>query len=378
MNARGYSPPVMPDRETQQDSSAALKVPGDYGWGRWVWLAYLLFYPVPWYWRPPTTTGLVVSAIAVAFFIWLYTQHFYATGRKLIAVSLITLAVSFALAPFGGAWGTFTIYAAAIGANLRPTRQAVKLLVFICAALLLFAWIRQLHWSEWAFTLFMGVMVGASSILFAQLQESNRQLAESRESARHLAVVAERERIARDLHDLLGHTLTVVAVKADLAAKLVQRDANRAAAEIEDIRTTTRAALADIRAAVTGMRSTTLAAEIAQARYALAAAGVTFNYEGGATPLPENVESTLAFLIREGVTNVVRHAGASRCDIRLEHSGDSVVLEVADDGRGTSAREGNGVLGMRARVAQLAGVFSLTSERGTKLRAQIPLAASTA
>jgi two-component system, NarL family, sensor histidine kinase DesK len=364
----------MQDIKTPSGPFISPEIPGDKGWGRWVYLAYLALYPSPWVFNRPSTTDVVVSLFGIGLFLLLYARHWDTSVPRLIAIVAATVLLSFALQPFGGVWGVLTIYSAAMIANLRPPKYAVMGMLAIVAAVLLFVAILQLHWSEWAFTFLFGAMVGASSILFATLQESNQRLAESRESARQMAIVAERERIARDLHDLLGHTLTVVAVKADLAAKLVHRDTTKAAAEIEDIRTTARSALADIRAAVTGMRSTTLAAELVQARQALAAAGVTLQYDGVHAPMPDTIEATLAFLIREGVTNVVRHAEATRCDIRISQGEGAVVLELEDDGKGARAVEGNGLRGMRARVEELAGGFSLKSDRGTKIRVQLPLA----
>lgn len=374
MSASEYSVARMNELQKASASPDATPSASKSAWSRWIWLAYLLMYPLPWLIRAPSQTDVLVSIAAIAVFLWLYIRHWQASRTRLIAIASIVVVMSFLLQPFGGLWGVFTIYGIAMLSNIRPTRDAVIGVAAISVALIAFAWLRDLHWSQWAFTAFMGVMIGASTILFAQLEESNRRLAESRETARQLAVVAERERIARDLHDLLGHTLTVVAVKADLAAKLLARDPARAATEIDDIRTTARAALADIRAAVTGMRSTTLASEIVQARQALAAAGVTLHYDALHTPLPEKIEAVLSLVIREGVTNVVRHAAASRCDIKIEQSRDGhVILELADDGKGATAREGNGLRGMRARVAEVAGSLTLTSDRGTLIRAEIPL-----
>jgi two-component system sensor histidine kinase DesK len=352
----------------------------DHRWGKWVWLVYLALYPLPYLRNPPTTTELLVSFGAVALFLFIYvrTMHPKVGGNVIIVSSAVTALLSFALYPFGGLWGVFTIYACAFAAYIRPPRVAVLVVTTICAALLLFAWVIGMRWHEWIFILFMSVMVAVSSILFATLEENNRKLAESRETARQMTVVAERERIARDLHDLLGHTLTVVAVKADLAAKLLGRDPQRAAAEIDDIRSTARTALADIRAAVTGMRATTLAAEVAQARQALAAAGVTLNYSAAIDELPDHLEATLAYLVREGVTNVVRHAQAARCDIRIERDVDAVRLELRDDGAGGVTREGNGLRGMRARVEQYAGSLSITSDSGTRITIRMPLAAMAA
>ncbi len=351
---------------------------GEPRWGKWVWLIYLLLYPLPYLVRPPSMTAAIVSVLGVAAFLVMYVGSMTSrpTRNAIIGYTAGTTLLSFALQPFGGLWGVFTIYAASFAAGIRPPRHAAIAVASVGVALLVFAWFAELHWRDWVFTLFMGAMVSVSSIMFASLEERNRQLAESRETARQLAVVAERERIARDLHDLLGHTLTVVAVKADLAAKLIQRDTQRAAAEIEDIRVTARAALADIRAAVTGMRATTLAAEVAQARQALAAAGVTLNYSATIDELPDDIEATLAYLIREGVTNVVRHAQAARCEIRIERDADAVKLELQDDGAGGVVREGSGLRGMRARVAQHAGSLAIASERGTRLTIRMPLVAA--
>lgn len=226
--------------------------------------------------------------------------------------------------------------------------------------------------------MFFVLVIGLSSLYSAAIERKNCELTASRDEARHLAALAERERIARDLHDLLGHTLTVVAVKADLAGRLVERDPARARAEIEDIQATARAALADVRAAVTGMRSATLAGELADARRALAAAGIALEVEGQPQALPPAVESILAFALREGVTNVIRHAGARACRLRLDVKDGQARLELADDGRGLAGAEGNGIAGLRERLAAANGSLSLSADRGTVLRATVPLAAGTA
>jgi two-component system sensor histidine kinase DesK len=210
-------------------------------------------------------------------------------------------------------------------------------------------------------------------------------LAASREEARRLAVVAERERIARDLHDLLGHTLTVVAVKADLAARLLDAEPARARAEIDDIRRTARSALADVRATVTGMRSTRLAHELAAARRALDGAGVALSTQGVAPPLPPALETALGFVLLEGVTNVVRHANAERCEIAFERQADALLLRISDSGADAAPagaplpppNEGHGLAGMRQRLAAVGGTLSLErTPGGSTLLARLPLAAS--
>jgi two-component system sensor histidine kinase DesK len=191
--------------------------------------------------------------------------------------------------------------------------------------------------------------------------------------------VAERERIARDLHDVLGHTLSVIVLKAELAGRLVNLDPVRAAAEIGDVETTARSALAEIREAIGGYRSRGLAAEIEAARLTLDAAGVTLLAESSQTPtaaLSPQEETALALVLREAVTNIVRHARATTCRLRFITEAGRRRLVVEDDGQHAIAREGNGLRGMRERVESLGGQFSLergiAENRGTRLVIELP------
>lgn len=356
--------------------------------GYW-FLAYLLMYPLPWLAQAPTTVGLAASAAGIAAFLALYLRAYGMTGTRALAYAAAIALIGFALRPFGGIWGVFVVYACGLIAYVQPRRIAIAALVALGAAVLAFGLLLEMRIWEYGPTLFFGLMVAVGSFYSAALEQKSAELAASREEARRLAVVAERERIARDLHDLLGHTLTVVAVKADLAGRLVDRDPVRAKAEIEDIRSTARAALADVRAAVTGMRSTSLATEVATARRALESAGIAFEYQGPAELLPPEIETALAFVIRESVTNVVRHSRAQHCGIAFARAAGDVVLTIRDsvqplgaqpapDTAATSGyREGNGVSGMRQRLGALGGTleFARTSD-GTTLRARVPLGVS--
>ena len=190
-----------------------------------------------------------------------------------------------------------------------------------------------------------------------------------------------------------------MAVKADLAGRLIDADPARAKAEIEDIHRTARAALADVRAAVTGMRSTRLATELVTARGALDSAGITLTLQGPPQPLPPQVETTLAFVLLEGVTNVVRHALAQHCRVDFGHHGGAVTLTIQDSRATAGAalslpakvralshppqpqpqpqpqpHEGHGISGMRQRLAAVGGTLTLcTTADGTTLQARVPL-----
>ncbi|WP_306216397.1 sensor histidine kinase, partial [Actinoplanes sp. RD1] len=171
-----------------------------------------------------------------------------------------------------------------------------------------------------------------------------------------MAVQQERARIAADLHDILGHSLTVVTVKAELAQRLLDVDVRRARAELRDLEVLARDALADVRATALGMRGISLPGEIAAAREALAAANVEAVLPGAADEVPSRVRELFAWTIREAVTNVVRHAGASRCEVRLSPSS----VEVLDDGCGGGGvpGDGQGLRGLRERAAALGGQVS--------------------
>ncbi|MGA2019563.1 MAG: sensor histidine kinase, partial [Candidatus Sulfotelmatobacter sp.] len=215
--------------------------------------------------------------------------------------------------------------------------------------------------------------VGASNIHFAQRNRSNKKLIRAQEEIEHLATVAERERIARDLHDVLGHTLSVIILKSELAGKLMDRDPQRAGNEIREVEQISRQALSEVRDAIRGYRSKGLSAEFAQAKSTLETAGVAVQCDVVKIPLPALQEGVLSMAVREAVTNVVRHAQARTCRLRLEQQNGSCRLEIEDDGRGGFAGEGNGLRGMRERVQMLGGTLSCESQAGTKLTITLPL-----
>ncbi len=166
--------------------------------------------------------------------------------------------------------------------------------------------------------------------------QRNVELARAQETIAELAVQGERSRFARDLHDILGHSLTVLTVKAELAGRLVSIDPQRAEREIGEVEQLARQALTDVRAAVSGYREVSLPGELASARTALEAAGIAADLPGTVDDLPAERRELMAWTVREGVTNVVRHSGARRAWVRLWRDG----VEVADDGRGPLAPDG--------------------------------------
>ncbi|MEV7563991.1 sensor histidine kinase [Streptomyces tanashiensis] len=202
---------------------------------------------------------------------------------------------------------------------------------------------------------FISIMVTAAILA---LDETVRQLRATREELARAAVEKERLRFSRDLHDLLGHTLSVIVVKSEAVRRLAPRDLDAALAQVADIESVGRQALTEIREAVTGYREGSLATELDRARDALSSAGIEPVVRRSGPLLEPQTEALLSWVVRESATNAVRHSGASRCEIDLSGSADRVRLTVTDDGRGPAdGTPGSGLRGLRERVAAAGGTL---------------------
>ena len=229
-----------------------------------------------------------------------------------------------------------------------------------------------------AATVLTVVAIGAMMAAFGRVTRVNRELRETREELATLAVAEERLRIARDVHDLLGHSLSVITLKSELAARLLERDPARAADELEEIQAVSREALAEVREAVRGYRGLALADSITRARTALTAAGIDCELAGPQPALPADVDAVLAWAVREGTTNVIRHSQARHCEIRIRADDETAALEIDDDGAAAPAPNhgGSGLEGLRERAQRVRGTLEAGArpEGGFRLRVTVPLA----
>jgi two-component system, NarL family, sensor histidine kinase DesK len=352
-----------------------VKQKSEHGWAFYMPLAYFVFFFLQPIFDHAGRKEWLLTALGTVVFLALYFGVLW-TERKpwqLAGIGAMVL-VGALYAPFNTGGCCFFIFAAALLPYVVQSESGVlSLIAVILAVVGLETWL--LHLSGW-FAFYAGglsVIVGGTNIYFAQRTRMYYKLKSANREIEHLAKVAERERIARDLHDVLGHTLSVIILKSELAGKLIDRDPERAKTEIGDVERTSRAALAEVRSTIRGYRADSLESELKQAKATLETAGVVVKSESTEILLTPAQESVVALIVREAVTNVVRHADARNCLLRLQPVNGNCHLEIHDDGRGGSMVEGNGLRGMRERIEALGGRLERDTQTGTRLRIEFPI-----
>ncbi|MET9315242.1 sensor histidine kinase [Kribbella sp. NPDC003505] len=336
------------------------------GPGRWGWLAagvWLFYLSQPFeeiIHRQGTTRvlGLVTLSLFalsyLGFFGWVRWVGLGAGGmptwQRLLYLGGM-LALCLLMLPAAGQQAlTCLVYISAVAMMAVDLRIAIGIVALLLGGAELSMRIVP-GWTDdgsYGFAIFLGALA-----VFGMRRAIQRslELNAARKDMAELAVQEERNRFARDLHDILGHSLTVITVKAELAGKLIAANPARAAAEVADVESLARAALADVRAAVAGYRELSLAGELVSARAALQAAEIKADLPTTVDEVPEENREPFAWVVREGVTNVVRHSGAKRCTIRIS----ATQIEVLDDGKGPTpggGASGHGLVGLRERADQ--------------------------
>jgi len=347
----------------------------DHGWTPVFWIVYLGFYFMDPVLNHASSQRWLLDILGAVIFLFLYFGIFVLEHPRgyLHVGGMVLLGILYL--PINTGACAFFIYASAMLPFCVPNKARAFIgLAGIGAIGAVEGQFLHVGWWGLFYCALFPVIIGSGNTFFAERNRMNRQLRKANEEIEQLAKVAERERIARDLHDVLGHTLSVITLKSELAGKLIERDPQRAGKEIREVEEISRQALADVRDAIRGYRTKGLAAELAQAKSTLETAGLTVQCDAASTmQLPPMQESVLSLAVREGVTNVVRHANARNCRLRIEQQDETCRLEIADDGQGFVAGEGNGLRGMRERVEMLGGSLDRRNKSGTTLTVTLPL-----
>jgi two-component system sensor histidine kinase DesK len=324
--------------------------------------------------------GLVAFTALYVWLVWL--DYRGPGGRERLRLALLggmaVLAVATGVA-YGGNWvGTF-IYLSAACALALPRRVMPPAVALVSLGMFGLCRLDRIDPTNTAFFVFVtaavGVMVLSSQRTFALVEE----LRQAREEVARLAVGEERLRFARDLHDLLGHSLSLIVVKSQLARRLLDRDPEAVGLQVRDIEAVAQRSLVEVREAVSGYRRPSLAAELDGAREALEAAGIDALVRTAGTPLPGTADALLGWAVREGVTNVLRHSGAGRCEIEVLQQDGRALLELRDDGRARTGEDGagSGLRGLAERVRAAGGQLDAGPRPGGGfgLTVSVPLAA---
>ncbi len=370
---------------------------GDYYLGLLLSLVWLVFLVLPL--RELLTSNistlrLLVALAAIAAFVsaylWLVLGSFLnrSTGSDtaprsvVIAVlGLLTVLVLFLAISYGNSWLYFLIFSATSAAMRLPTRQSVWAILGLMVLAASVGWFSRMGWQDLMTVELLIGGTGLSMVGVRRMLSTIRELRAAREEIARLAVSEERLRFARDLHDLLGHSLSLITLKSELAGRLLPDAPKKASEEVRDIEGTAREALREVREAVAGYRLPTLAAELEGAREMLDAAGICCRVEQSAGTLPPQVDAVFAWAIREGVTNVIRHSRARNCEIRVTRHGGETCVEIVDDGRGAAtentkiASDGSGLRGLAERVAEARGrvEYGLRGTKGFRIVVTLPL-----
>ena len=348
-------------------------------WRHWfdydhtIWLVYLVFWFIQPYLdhQPPIKWLWLFLALALFFPLYLLAHHAPRKSRWIWVLGM--LVVGMVYVPMNqSACGAFIYVATAIPEISESTNIVITLLLLECAAISAECWLLHLSPWVWSMGIAFSLLLGMNRFRMKQKGKVDAKLRMAHEEIEQLAKTAERERIARDMHDVLGHSLSLIVLKSELAGRLLASQPARAALEIAEIETAARQALAEVRRTITGYRSEGFASELTRAAQVLETAGVRLNRPAKPPYLTPRHEATLSLVLREAVTNIVRHAGASECSIEVSTEKDRTQLVIADDGRGDIRQEGNGLRGMRERVRELGGSLSLDSHQGTRLHIELP------
>jgi two-component system sensor histidine kinase DesK len=349
-----------------------------------MWFIYLALLFVPLGWRPPGSLWFGATLTSILIYLFLYLRrggfHKLRSGGIYKSASLFdplaVAAIGLALTPLNEFANTYIIYSAAIlpfaiAGLARPLLVALALLGLYAAETPL----THIPWFVVGLTAVLVPAVCVGNYLTLESVRKNAALKLSHDEIRRLAALAERERIGRDVHDLLGHTLSLIAIKSELAGKLLERDAVAAAREIGEVQKIARDALREVRVAVTAIRLADIDTELVASRTLLESSGIELTCVRARAMLPAEIEGTLAMIVREAVTNIQRHSGANRARIELRSEQEAVCLEIRDDGRGGVRARGNGLVGIEERVRNLGGTLQLESppHRGTVLTVRLPL-----
>lgn len=339
----------------------------EFQYGPYIWLLYLFIFFVSLYQYHPVENSLLLASVGTILFLMVYFNGYWVSAKtvrfNILAIVLIGTAMSYLSA---GA-SVFFVFAGAFCCRLGGTRKAIIGIGLIVIWIGLLSWYLSYGSYFYIPAAVFTCLIGGVNIYQYDISLKRKELILTQQEVRHLARTSERERIARDLHDLIGHTFSVITLKAELANKLIDKDLDKARQEIKALENISRDALSQIREVVTGYRTSDLSTELAHAKYVLESNDINFEYHFDEFEMDENTNKELAIILKELVTNILKHSKADRVDASILKNHQAICMMVKDNGIGFSdqPKSGFGLKGISERVSKLKGELSIDSSSGT-------------
>lgn len=319
------------------------------------------------YFYPVTGVQVLYTVLGLILFLTLYFRAHWASDRELSVLIALVILVAVALSEINLGASIIFVYAASLCGLYTSQKLAKTAMWSVVLFVIAYSLLTLKSSYFWIPAIFMSMSIGLLNL-------NQIVLNKSREEVSALAKIAERERISRDLHDLLGHSLSVITLKAELAGKMIEKEKPLAMVkqEIESVEHLSRDTLAQVRDAVKGYNQATIKGELLQAKVALDAAGISLIKNIQAPDLPVNVESEIALILREAITNVIRHAETEKVWVTITEQGEDFCLTISDEGSWELKEINAGIRNMESRVNSLQGTLSINSTPSTQLRFIIP------
>ncbi len=339
----------------------------------YIWLVYLNLYFVHLYFLPPVGTEWLAPIMGTIAFLFFYFRALWADKRDVIYYIFAIWAVGALLSLLSSGASVFLIYSTCYCCLVCKPKLAATLVLLLCGLTAIQVWLFDMPQEYYLPAIFFGAILGLINIYFFEVENKNRVIRLSQEEIGQLSATAERERIARDLHDVVGHSLSVIALKSELANKLADKDIEKSRKEIAEVEVLSRDILKQVRQAVSGYRESNIKMELSNAKVALDAASISFKFAIEELQLPAKIDQLLSNILRESITNVVRHSDASRCEVKIYSDKGHAGMAISDNGNTNRIREGNGIKGMRERVSEFQGDFSVEVGHGLQLSVSVPL-----
>lgn len=347
----------------------------DVGYSAYVVLLFLGIFFSNFYFKPVHGLELLVVIIGVLTFLVCYFRAYWSSGKALYGYIVAICLIGTVMAEINWGASVFFVYAAAFTCDCGGRKNAFLTLAAIILYIIIFTLLTNKPEYFWVPAIFFSFIIGTLNIHQAEVNQKNRALRQSQEEIQLLAETAERERISRDLHDLLGHSLSVITLKSELAGKMIDKGVSldKIKTEIKAVEQLSRDTLAQVRGAVRGYNIATIKGELLQAKVATEAANIELIDNIEVIHLPTKVESELALIIREAITNVIRHAESQKVWVTLKSEQDEIYLTVSDQGEMADVEEHSGLQNMRTRISKIGGEMKIQKMPFTQLQFIIPV-----